>query len=98
MARLGGKVAIVTGAAGGMGRAIASALAAEGATVVLVDIADEPLERATDSLRAAGGMVHAIAADVTSRHDVARLVDSVVERFGRLDVLVNNAGIVTFAA
>ena len=97
MARLVSKVAIVTGAAGGMGRAIASALAAEGTTVVLVDIADEALERATGSLRAAGGTVHAMPADVTSRHDVARLVDGVVERFGRLDVLVNNAGIVTVA-
>jgi 2-hydroxycyclohexanecarboxyl-CoA dehydrogenase len=82
------KIAIVTGAGQGIGRAIADKLAAQGATVVVTD-----LDEANAKLAAAGlpGAV-AIRADVTDRHDVQAAVDRVMQQFGRVDVLVNNAG------
>jgi 2-hydroxycyclohexanecarboxyl-CoA dehydrogenase len=82
------KIAIVTGAGQGIGRAIADKLAAEGATVVVTD-----LDEASAKQTAAGlpGAV-AIRADVTDRQDVQTAVDRVMQQFGRVDVLVNNAG------
>jgi NAD(P)-dependent dehydrogenase (short-subunit alcohol dehydrogenase family) len=87
---LDGRVAIVTGGGSGIGRAIALRLAAEGATVVIGDV-DEA--GAAESAALAGVRVHAVRADVTEADDVAALVDGTAERLGRLDVLVNNAGI-----
>jgi len=88
MGRLDDKIAIVTGAGQGIGQAIAGKLAAEGATVVVTDL-DEASARATAA--AWPGSV-AIRADVTDRPGVQALADQVVRRFGRIDVLVNNAG------
>jgi 2-hydroxycyclohexanecarboxyl-CoA dehydrogenase len=88
MGRLNDKIAIVTGAGQGIGRAIAEKLAMEGATVVATDL-DEA--NAQDTATALPGAV-AIRADVTDRHSVHVMVSRVVRQFGRIDVLVNNAG------
>jgi 3alpha(or 20beta)-hydroxysteroid dehydrogenase len=88
--RLGGRVALVTGAARGIGRATAARFVAEGARVVVADI---NLEGAEDAAGALGGSAAAVHLDVTDADAWASAVGSTVERFGRLDVLVNNAGI-----
>jgi NAD(P)-dependent dehydrogenase (short-subunit alcohol dehydrogenase family) len=87
--RLEDKVAIVTGAARGIGFAIAKRLAEEGAQVVLSDIAKEALAASTRSIPGAGHLV----ADVSEASEVARLVEDTIARTGRVDILVNNAGI-----
>ncbi len=94
MTRLAGKAAIVTGAAQGIGLGIAQALAAAGASVTLADIADEEGARAAAELQAAGAAVEYQHADVTVEEDVRSLVEAAAARWGRLDIVVNNAGIV----
>jgi glucose 1-dehydrogenase len=94
--RLAGRVAIVTGAASGIGRAIALRFTEEGALLVLGDIRREPREggRPTDEIAAdGGGDALFLEADVSRWNDVDRLVGTAIERHGRLDVIVNNAGI-----
>ena len=88
MGRLNGKIAIVTGAGQGIGQAVAEKLAAEGAIVVVTDL-DE-----ANAVQTAAALPDAMAirADVTDRHGVQAMVDQVMEQFGRVDVLVNNAG------
>jgi len=90
---LHGKVALVTGAAQGFGFACASRLAEAGAAVVLADRRRDRLTPACERLAALGRTVAAVEADVSVEGDVERLVESAVSRFGRLDVLVNNAGV-----
>jgi len=92
--RLEGKVAIVTGGARGIGRACAELFAAEGAAVVVADIDSEAGERAVAAIGAAGGRVRFVETDVGDRAQAERLVDRTLEAFGRLDVLVNNAGVI----
>lgn len=87
-----GKVAIVTGAAQGIGRGVAERLLKAGAAVLLVDVEGEPLRRAAAELDA-GGLCEAVEADISQRDQVRAAVDVCVERFGRLDVLSANAGI-----
>lgn len=87
--RLKGKVAIVTGAAGGIGSAVAAALAREGATLTLVDRDGDALEQTARQL---AGEPLVQPADVTCAADVERYVSATIERFDRLDVLFNNAG------
>ena len=88
MGRLEDKIAIVTGGGQGIGRAIAGKLAAEGATVVVTDLDEASAKETADALQGA----IAIRADVTDRQGVQAMVGRVVEQFGRVDVLVNNAG------
>jgi 3-oxoacyl-[acyl-carrier protein] reductase len=88
-----GKVALVTGAGSGMGRATAILFADEGARVAAVDINEAPVEAVAAEIRAAGGTARAWACDVADRTAVQRLVDEVAAEFGGLDILVNNAGI-----
>lgn len=91
--RLGGRVAIVTGAAGGIGRATALRLAADGARVVASDLKDAAIDETAAAVEAAGGEAIAVPHDVTRSDDWARVVAEAHGRFGALDVLVNNAGI-----
>lgn len=88
-----GKVVAITGASSGIGRATASLLAGRGANVVLGARREEELARVAHEITAAGGHVVYRATDVTCRSDLDALVALAVERFGRLDVIVNNAGI-----
>ena len=90
--RLGGKVAIVTGAAKGIGAAIAEACAREGARVAAVDLDAGGVETVAERLRGRGADALALRADVTSSGDIARALDTVLARWGRVDILVNNAG------
>jgi NAD(P)-dependent dehydrogenase (short-subunit alcohol dehydrogenase family) len=90
--RLKDKVAIVTGAARGIGRASAERLLAEGAKVVISDIDEEQLSRTAVELGAADRLL-VLRADVAIKSDVVQLIDAAVRHFGRLDIMVNNAGI-----
>jgi meso-butanediol dehydrogenase/(S,S)-butanediol dehydrogenase/diacetyl reductase len=96
--RFAGKVVVVTGAASGIGAATARRFAAEGAKLGLVDIDQDALERAADDLRGSGNDVVGCHADVSEETDVARSVATVADQFGRIDVLVNNAGISAFGS
>ena len=88
-----GRVCIVTGAARGIGRAESTELAALGATVVMLDRDAVSVEQSAQELREQGASAVGMALDVTDVEDCASMVESVVERFGRVDALVNNAGI-----
>ncbi len=88
-----GKVALVTGASRGIGRAVALKLAAEGASVVVSATSEAGAQKTVDEIIAAGGKAVAVKVDVTLAEEVAALVAKTVESFGRLDILVNNAGI-----
>jgi NAD(P)-dependent dehydrogenase (short-subunit alcohol dehydrogenase family) len=92
--RLAGRVAIVTGAASGIGRATALALAREGASIVVADVNAEGAKRVAAEIDAAGGRAFGQAADVSSEASVAAMVAAAVDRFGGLDVLHNNAALV----
>jgi NAD(P)-dependent dehydrogenase (short-subunit alcohol dehydrogenase family) len=91
--RLTGKVALVTGAARGIGKAIALLFAEKGADVVLVDLLDEVKDTAALIARS-GRKALPLTADITRTENVTQIVDKVIREFGRIDILVNNAGIV----
>ncbi|HXH82735.1 MAG TPA: glucose 1-dehydrogenase [Candidatus Tectomicrobia bacterium] len=90
--RLRGKVAIVTGGGSGIGRAIAERFGREGAAVVVNGRRPGPIAEVADAIRKAGGRAQAAVADVTAADECETLVQAALEGFGRLDVLVNNAG------
>jgi NAD(P)-dependent dehydrogenase (short-subunit alcohol dehydrogenase family) len=91
--RLEGKVAVITGAASGIGLATAQLFAREGALVLLGDVDEKAGQRAADEIGEAGGDATFVRTDVTSDADVQRLVDGAVDRYGMLDIIFNNAGI-----
>jgi NAD(P)-dependent dehydrogenase (short-subunit alcohol dehydrogenase family) len=93
MSRLNGKVALVTGGSRGIGRGIAHAFAGEGATVVVSGRDQETLAETVKLIETEGGHASAITADITRADDVARLIETVTARHGRLDIAVNNAGV-----
>jgi 3-oxoacyl-[acyl-carrier protein] reductase len=93
MQMLSGKVALVTGAARGIGRAIAERLADEGADIALCDLQAEWMDDAAQAIEKRGRKALRLAADVSQSADVDKTVAAVVEAFGHVDILVNNAGI-----
>lgn len=94
MGRLTGKVAIVTGSSSGIGKAIALRFGAEGAKVVVTARRLQLCEQTAGQINAKGGEAWAIQTDVADERQVERLITQTVQRYGRLDVLVNNAGII----
>ncbi|MFD1706708.1 SDR family NAD(P)-dependent oxidoreductase [Siminovitchia sediminis] len=92
MGRLSGKVALITGGAGGIGKVTAERFLKEGAQVVLVDLVDESLQKAKEELNSLGEVL-TVQADVSKESDVENYVNKAVEHFGKIDVFFNNAGI-----
>jgi len=93
-----GKVAVVTGAASGMGLAFSHRFAEEGMKVVLADIEAEPLSMAEAAIRQKGGDVLAVKTNVMTEADVNRLADAAFAKFGNVHILCNNAGVAATAA
>lgn len=93
MSLLDGKVAIVTGAARGIGFGIAKVLAEKGASVVISDVREEAAKEAADQINASGGKAAAIACDVSKLEDAETLFQGALDAFGQVDILINNAGI-----
>src|SRR4029077_3595812 len=91
--RFPGQTAVVTGAGRGMGRAVALALAKEGAAVIVAEVDRAPADQVAGEIEAAGGRARAVTVDIASVEDVRGLFKETVDAFGGLDILVNNAGI-----
>jgi 3-oxoacyl-[acyl-carrier protein] reductase len=94
--RLHSRAAVLTGAAGGIGAATARLFAREGARLCLNDIADAPLQQLADELTGFGASVIAVPGDITEPRTASQLAQTCLAKFGRLDVLVNNAGVIRY--
>ena len=92
---IAGKVVVITGASSGLGQAAARLLSAQGASIALGARRVDRLKSLADELNAAGGKALAVATDVTNFGQVKHLVDAAVQTFGRIDVIINNAGLMT---
>lgn len=97
MTKLAGKVIAITGGAGGLGRAYALRLASRGAHIALVDINEQSARGVSDEVRLQGGRCEAFTADLTNRETVVSAFESIAASLGTIDVLINNAGGVTFS-
>ena len=93
MGRLDGKVTIITGGNSGVGAACAKLFAKEGATVVITARREAALEKVANEIKEMGGEVFAVSTDISKKGDPEKLADLVMEKYGKIDVLVNNAGI-----
>src|SRR2546423_11214115 len=91
--RLAGKVAIITGSAGGMGKLAAELFASEGASVVVTDIAEKEGEETARAIRDTGGTSIFVKANVAIEDEIERMVEAAIDTFGQVDILYNNAGI-----
>ena len=94
--KLKNKVAIITGASSGIGEATAVALATEGVSVVLAARRVDRLEQLKDRIEKSGGDVLLVPTDVTKRAEVEKLTEKTIEKYGRIDILINNAGVIDF--
>jgi len=90
---LRGKIAIITGSASGIGAACAWKFVKEGATVMVVDVNDEGGRKLVEEIKSDGGVADYLHIDVTSPQDIERMISSTVEKFGKIDILLNNVGI-----
>ncbi|MBV8346789.1 MAG: SDR family oxidoreductase [Mycolicibacterium sp.] len=95
MTTIAGKHVVITGAGSGIGRLVASRMAAKGAAVTMVDINEDNLTRTAEQVRGAGGRARGYACDVSDREAVARVARQIVREAGPVDILVNNAGVVS---
>ncbi|MSO23745.1 MAG: SDR family NAD(P)-dependent oxidoreductase, partial [Acidobacteria bacterium] len=93
MAQLANKVALITGAGSGMGRATATVFAKEGAKVVVVDINESAARETAERITAAGGEAICVTADVSKGQDAQRMIEAALDNYKRIDVLHNNAGV-----
>jgi NADP-dependent 3-hydroxy acid dehydrogenase YdfG len=93
MAKLNGKVAVITGASSGIGEATAQALAAEGASIVVAARREDRLDELVEQIEGDGSKALAVACDVTDEEQAHQLISKAKEEFGRVDILVNNAGV-----
>src|SRR5450755_1599721 len=91
--KLNGRTAVITGASKGLGKAMALALAAEGAKIALVSRDSDLLNGVVTEIAAAGGEAHAYPTDVTNEEQVRRVEQEIVAQFGKVNILINNAGI-----
>ncbi len=91
--RLENKVAVITGAASGMGKAMATRFAAEGAKIVAADWNSDALNEVVEEIGAGGAEIVGVQGDVSKRGDAEKIIDEAVAKFGRIDVLCNNAGV-----
>src|SRR3989304_6257297 len=91
--RLAGKVAMVTGAGGGIGAATARRLAEEGARVCVIDLMEDGLAGTVESIRRTGREVLGLPGDISQKKEVETMVERILSQFSQLDILINNAGI-----